>query len=224
MQLIDAINESLQHHIPSNATFLAERLLAEKDNEETRSLLADCYFAENKHYKVFHVLKEAKSESNRYKFAVSCSKINKYKEAEKALLGADFGKGKNYDNVANGSYGFYLLGVVCEKQTRYADAKDFFMRALEINPTLWSAYERIGRLGDHVNPGKIFSEVKLKAYETTQAKKMATPVSAKKKKEDEDKVRRLGNQGGSTFPKRKNSMHSTDSGSTSLFIKVLWDS
>lgn len=31
-QLIDAITESLHNHIPSNATFLAERLLAEKDN------------------------------------------------------------------------------------------------------------------------------------------------------------------------------------------------
>lgn len=122
-QLIEAITESLHNHIPSNATFLAERLLAEKDTEETRSLLADCYFADNKHYKVFHVLKDAKSEINRYKFAVSCNKIHKFKEAERALLGTDPGKGKNYDNVANGSYGLYLLGVVCEKQTRFADAK-----------------------------------------------------------------------------------------------------
>lgn len=30
-QLIDAIQDSLQNHIPSNATFLAERLVAEKD-------------------------------------------------------------------------------------------------------------------------------------------------------------------------------------------------
>lgn len=30
-QLIDAIQDSLQNHLPSNATFLAERLLAEKD-------------------------------------------------------------------------------------------------------------------------------------------------------------------------------------------------
>ena len=68
--------------------------------------------AENKHYKVFHVLKDCKNEMNRYKFAVSCSKINKYKEAEKALLG-DISKGRNLDTVANGSYGLYLLGVVC---------------------------------------------------------------------------------------------------------------
>lgn len=78
-QLIEAIHESLNNHIPSNATFLAERLLAERDTEETRCLMADCYFAENKHYKVFHILKDAKSEANRYKFAVSCNKINRYR-------------------------------------------------------------------------------------------------------------------------------------------------
>lgn len=67
---------------------------------------------------------------NRYKFAISCIKINKYKEAEKALLGTETMKIKNYDNVANGSYGLYLLGVVCEKQTRYADAKEYYVKAL----------------------------------------------------------------------------------------------
>lgn len=68
---------------------------------------------------------------NRYKYALSCSKINKYKEAQKALLGpADQSKIKNYDSVANGSYGLYLLGVVCEKQTRYADAKEYYLKAL----------------------------------------------------------------------------------------------
>jgi hypothetical protein len=51
---------------------------------------------------------------NRYKFALSCSKINKYKDAERALLGnSDLVKTKSYDNIANGSYGLYLLGVVC---------------------------------------------------------------------------------------------------------------
>lgn len=164
-QLIEAIHESLQNQIASNATFLAERLLAEKDTEETRSLLADCYMAENKHYKVFHILKDSKTESNRYKFALSCSKINKYKEAERALLGnIEQGKSKNYDAVANGSYGLYLLGVVCEKQTRFNDAKDYYIKALELNPTLWSAFEKLGKLGESIMPNKIFTEAKMKSY------------------------------------------------------------
>lgn len=103
---------------------------------------------ENKHYKVFHILKDCTSDANRYKFAVSAIKISKFKEAEKALLGAEFGKtNKNYDSVPNGSYGLYLLGVITEKSHRYGEAKEYFMKALEANPTMWSAYEKIGKLG-----------------------------------------------------------------------------
>lgn len=137
--------------------------------------------AENKHYKVFYILKECKSEMNRYKFALCCSKINKYKEAEKALLGgSDQSKTKNYDLVANGSYGLYLLGVICEKQTRYSDARDYFMKALEMNPTLWSAYEKLGKLGEHAMPGKIFNDLKMKNYENSP-KKLVTPLIKKRK-------------------------------------------
>ena len=85
-QLAEAIYESLQNHIPSNAVFLAERLFAEKDCEETRNILAECYLSENKPYKAFHILKDCKSEENRYKFALACLKLNKLKEAEKALV------------------------------------------------------------------------------------------------------------------------------------------
>jgi len=35
--------DSLQNHISSNASFLAERLLCERDTEEYRQLLAECY-------------------------------------------------------------------------------------------------------------------------------------------------------------------------------------
>jgi hypothetical protein len=102
--------------------------------------------------------------------------------------------------------------VLCEKQTRYADAKDYYQRALEVNPTLWSAYEKLGRLGDNINPGKVFSDIKLKSYETSVTRKLATPLSSKRKKEDEEKIKRLGgNQ--SQLPKRKNSIHSSESGS-----------
>lgn len=79
-QLIDAVHDSLSNHLYSNATFLAERLLAEKDNEESRGLLADCYMAENKFYKVTSILKDCKTDANRYKFAVSCMKTNKFKD------------------------------------------------------------------------------------------------------------------------------------------------
>ena len=64
-QLIGQIKENLFYHLTQNAVFLAERLLAEKDNEYTRGILADCYLAENKAYKVFHILKDSLSQGNR---------------------------------------------------------------------------------------------------------------------------------------------------------------
>ena len=104
--------------------------------------------AENQHYKVVHILKECRSDSNRYKFALSCLKINKFKDGEKALLGEEAAKtNKNFDVIPNGSFGLYLLGVITEKQQRYSDAKEYFHRALDVNPTLWSAYEKLSKLG-----------------------------------------------------------------------------
>ena len=38
----------------------------ERDTEEHRSLLAECYLHENQPYKACHILKECKSEFNRY--------------------------------------------------------------------------------------------------------------------------------------------------------------
>ena len=147
-QLTEAIYESLHNHVPSNAIFLAERLLAERDNEENRSLLAECYVADNKHYKVYHILKDCTSDANRYKFALSCVKISKFKEAEKALLGTELGKPhKNLDTVPNGCYGLYLLGIITEKTQRCGEAKEYFLKTLELNPTMWSAYEKLGKLG-----------------------------------------------------------------------------
>lgn len=86
IQLKNAISESLLNHITSNSVFLAERLLCERDCETNRGILAECYLAENKIYKAYHILKDCKSDQNRYKLALTCLKLNKLKEAERALL------------------------------------------------------------------------------------------------------------------------------------------
>ncbi len=67
--LIGAIHDSYSNHSVSNAVFLAERLKAEKDTEETRIILAECYLKEAKPYKAFYVLKNFKSSTARYLFA-----------------------------------------------------------------------------------------------------------------------------------------------------------
>ena len=41
---------------------------------------------ENKAYKAYEVLKNSSSPQNKYKFALTCMKLNKYSEAEKVIL------------------------------------------------------------------------------------------------------------------------------------------
>lgn len=84
-QLLEAILDSLQNHISSNAAFLAERLLCERDTEEYRQLLAECYIQENKPHKAFHILKECKQDYAKYLLALAYFKCGKIKEAEKVL-------------------------------------------------------------------------------------------------------------------------------------------
>ncbi len=51
--------------------------------------------------------------------------------------------------VPNGAAGHYLLGRVSRLQGRIADAKDHFVRALNLDPLLWSAYEDLCAIGEH---------------------------------------------------------------------------
>eukprot|EP00826_Nyctotherus_ovalis_P014717 TRINITY_DN14120_c0_g2_i1.p1 TRINITY_DN14120_c0_g2~~TRINITY_DN14120_c0_g2_i1.p1 ORF type:complete len:588 (+),score=143.57 TRINITY_DN14120_c0_g2_i1:389-2152(+) len=81
-----------------------------------------------------------------------CVKLQKYGEAEKALGG---GEG---DEVAGGAAGCYLLGVVAEKQGRQKQALEYFLKAIELDPTLWIAFEKVCKLDSSVNPGVFFSE------------------------------------------------------------------
>jgi hypothetical protein len=126
-ELIEGVKSSLQYELFSNASFLCERLYAEIVNEEIKLLLAQCYLGtssltpsgENKPYKAYYVLKDPVAMPNRYKFALVCIQLQKYAEAEKALLGRGLGEGGDERPIACGAAGYYLLGLICEKQARY---------------------------------------------------------------------------------------------------------
>lgn len=79
---------SLRNELYSNAAFLCERLAAETSprNEDVRLLLAECYLGEGKTYKAYEVLRDPQQSANRYKYALTCLKLNKFAEAEKALV------------------------------------------------------------------------------------------------------------------------------------------
>lgn len=93
----------------NNAAFLCERLMAvsSMDGEDAKLMLAESYIGEGRSYKAYEVLKNCQQPESRYKHALTCIKLKKYSEAERALLG---GRGKfDLKNVPNGAAGFYLL-------------------------------------------------------------------------------------------------------------------
>lgn len=61
------------------------------------------------------------------------------------------------DRVPGGAYGCYLLGVANERQGKYKEAKFFYRKTLEINPTIWAAYENLLKMGDNLKPEEVFS-------------------------------------------------------------------
>lgn len=81
-QLIESIKASLNHELFENATFLCEQLYALVQNEDVKHLLAQCYLGEGKAYKAYEILKFCESSQNRYKFALTCIKLNLFNEAE----------------------------------------------------------------------------------------------------------------------------------------------
>ena len=104
---------------------------------------------EDKPYKAYSVLKNIKSDIGRYKFAIACQKLKKYKEGEKCLL-------KSSQVPPNGGYGYHLLAQLCEKQRKYQEAQQYYQKSLELNPALWQSYENSCKLGDQLLPSKVF--------------------------------------------------------------------
>ena len=152
-QLKESAQWSLDNHLVSNAVFLAERLNSEtststEDRETKLHFLAECYMAEQNPHKVTSLLKGANSHGNRYLYALACFKTNNLSEGEKALT--------KTGSMPNGAAGYYLLGQICEKLGRISDAKNYFAKALQLNPVLWTAYEKLCKMGYAMDAG-IFS-------------------------------------------------------------------
>lgn len=136
---------------------------------------------EGKAYKAFEVLKDCESAKNRYKFALTCIKLARYHDAELALTGANLpqnqSKGPSHvlgnhhldlhsnRSIPHGAPGYYLLGYVLECQYKNEKAAECYERALQLQPTLWCAFERLCRLQggpaashDRVDAARIFTE------------------------------------------------------------------
>ena len=82
-----AIWHCLNHYAYSDATFLAERLLAESESEEAAYLLATCYYRQGKVEAAHHLLTGAATTGPgaRLLLARCCADLQKDAEAESVL-------------------------------------------------------------------------------------------------------------------------------------------
>lgn len=152
--LKDSVEWSLKHSLISNAIFLAERLCAEpsssaEEDEMKLHLLAQCYLAENSPQKIILLLKTSTSEENKYMYAHACYQAGQFEEAERTLIRSV--------HIPMGSAGYFLLAQICEKQGRIQDAIAYYKQALQLNPILWTAFEKLCRFGHFIDPTVAFA-------------------------------------------------------------------
>ncbi|XP_039284697.1 cell division cycle protein 27 homolog [Nilaparvata lugens] len=159
-----AIWHCLNHYAYPDAIFLAERLRAEVDSEDTLFLLATCYYRSGKPAQAYSLLNEkgANSPQCKYLLAKCCLELNKLSEAESALTGGGCGGAVSLDDVTcefgeAAGFALALVARVCYASDRTARGADAYRRALRVNPFLWHSFEELCHRGEKPDPNKVFS-------------------------------------------------------------------
>lgn len=161
-----AIWHCLNHYAYNDAIFLAERLRAEVESDETIWLLATCYYRSGKPAQAYAILKNSTSPQCKFLMAKCCLDLQKLSEAEKVLTGDDLGRSRSLDEVVKefgdvAAFALMLIATVCFSTERLTRGIEASRKALRLNPFLWSMYEELCRRGDRPDPDKCFSSPSL---------------------------------------------------------------
>jgi len=170
--------KSLSLQLYSNAQFLAERLMAEEESLENLYLLSKCFFESGNIEKCYHFLKHfqhlwssgARSSQDPpsysyqrklvYMFSMSCIKLQKYEEGEThlfSLLASSTSQHSQPHQTEPEEFAvFYWLGIIHRYTGRPERSIGFFLKVLELNSLMWSAYENLCQLGFNVNSSALF--------------------------------------------------------------------
>ncbi|XP_035208488.1 cell division cycle protein 27 homolog [Stegodyphus dumicola] len=159
-----AVWHALNHYAYEDAIFIAERLFAEVDSDDTLYLLATCYYRAGRIGAAYSVLKRkgCRSSQCRFLYARCCVDLKKFSEAEFSIAGNSIAKTKSLDEIVNefgdfSSFAIQLLGHICYKTSRLGKAAEAYRKSLKLNPFLWSSYESLVNLGEKPDPSKIFN-------------------------------------------------------------------
>ncbi|CAG8571030.1 17796_t:CDS:10 [Racocetra persica] len=156
-QLENMIWHSLDSHLYRNAIFLAERLHAQdRNNENSRFLLATCYYRNGQKKAAYMLLKEAQSVKCKYLFAKCCLDLNKAGEGEEKLrsvlsevddVSSDTFAHISKNNQPDASSILCLLGALCKQAKRPEEAAHHYLCCIKKNPYMWEAFESLCQLG-----------------------------------------------------------------------------
>ena len=151
--------QNLSLFLYDNARFFAERLYYEDPQPENLHLLAQSYFRQGKIKQTYLILQHSDWPTNRYLFALSCIRLGKLNEGERALLSQIAAKSsgskspmKDVSSIPGGAAGYYLLGIICRKEQRKEAAIEHFQKSLLIDPALWGSITELSEMGVPGNP------------------------------------------------------------------------
>lgn len=166
-----AIWHCLNHYDYPDAIFLAERLCAEVESDETLFLLATCYYRSGKTWQAYSVLRKKGTNSPqcRYLMAKCCLELQRLAEAENVLLGADPVKTRGLDDLVNefgdqACFALQILARICMQTERGPKAFEALRRALKLNPFLWHAFEDLCNRGEKPDPHRTFQVSNLENF------------------------------------------------------------
>ncbi|XP_032689965.1 cell division cycle protein 27 homolog [Odontomachus brunneus] len=166
-----AIWHCLNHYAYPDAIFLAERLCAEVDTEETLFLLATCYYRSGRVRQAYALLsqKARNSAQCRFLLAKCCYDLEKYAEAEATIIGGYYKQLKNLEEIITqfgeqACFSLQIMAKIYYKMTRTTRGNEAHKLALKLNPFLWHSFEELCNVGEKVDPAKVFQLDKLDSF------------------------------------------------------------
>ncbi|RIA95275.1 hypothetical protein C1645_816869 [Glomus cerebriforme] len=159
MPLENMIWNSLENYLYKNATFLAERLYAQdKTNENSRFLLATCYYRSGQRKAAYYLLNSAHSIKCKYLFAKCCLDLDKAEEGKEKLLTIinnvetrnpldSFSSATKLNQTPDLASVLCLLGTLCKNARRLDEAAQYYVQCIKTNPFMWEAFENLCQMG-----------------------------------------------------------------------------
>ncbi|KAI5721495.1 hypothetical protein M8J77_021531 [Diaphorina citri] len=151
-----AIWHCLDHYDYFDAIFLAERLNAEVESDESTFLLATCYYRAGKPNQAYSLLRRKGCITPQCKFLLAkcCLEFENLSEAETILRGSSSSDEEvhseqlNIENIVS-EYGEHavfvlrLLSEICYQTERDKVANELNRKILKLNPFIWSSFEML---------------------------------------------------------------------------------